>query len=313
MGGSLPPSSGCPPRTVMKMSMLGFMSTTTHFDAGRAVSTFREAAKLNLSEPTRQGSVVRLPGYGQVVMTGDLHGNKKNFAKLTKYAMLERTPARHVILHEMVHAEKQGDAIDPSHELIYLAAQYKCEFPEQVHFLQSNHELAQLTGYPIAKNGRLVLNDFNDSVAMAYGGDRSAEVLDAMNEFIASFALAAVTENGVWMSHSLPSIHDMPTFDPEVFGRAVTLDDLRDNKTIFNLVWGRRHTAEQLAQLAETLGVQIFITGHQPQEMGFAVEFDRLIILASDHNHGVFLPFDLSKPLTVEDLVHNLRKFVAIA
>lgn len=289
------------------------MSTSTHFDAGQAVSTFRKAAKLNLSEPTRKGSVVRLPGYGQVVMTGDLHGNKKNFEKLQKYAMLDRTPARHVILHEMVHAERQGDNIDPSHELIYLAAQYKVEFPDQVHFLQSNHELAQLTGYPIAKNGRLVINDFNDSVAMAYGGDRAAEVLDAMNEFIASFALAAVTENGIWMSHSLPSVHDMPTFDPEVFDRTPSIEDLRDNKTIFNLVWGRRHTAEQLDKLGELLKARIFITGHQPQEMGFDVEFDRLIILASDHNHGVFLPFDLSKNLTVDDLVNNLRKFVAIA
>ena len=289
------------------------MSTTTHFDAGQAVSTFRKAASLNLSEPARMGAVVRLPGYGQVVMTGDLHGNKKNFQKLQKYAMLDRTPARHVILHEMVHAEKQGDVIDPSHELLYLAAQYKVEFPDQVHFLQSNHELAQLTGYPIAKNGRLVINDFNDSVAMAYGGDRAAEVLDAMNEFIASFALAAATENGIWMSHSLPSVHDMPTFDPEVFNRTLSIEDLRDNKTIFNLVWGRRHTAEQLDKLGELLGANIFITGHQPQEMGYDVEFDRLIILASDHNHGVFLPFDLSKSLTVDDLVNNLRKFVAIA
>lgn len=289
------------------------MAATTHFDANQAVSAFRKAASLNLSDSTRQGSITRLPGYGQVVMTGDMHGNKKNFEKLRKYAMLERTPARHVILHEMVHAERQGDSLDPSHELIYLAAQYKCEFPEQVHFLQSNHELAQLTGYPIAKNGRLVINDFNDSVAMAYGGDRAAEVLDAMNEFIASFSLAAVTDNGVWMSHSLPSIHDMPTFDPEVFKRSLSMDDLRDNKSIFNLVWGRKHTAEQLEKLGEMLGAKIFITGHQPQEMGYAVEFDRLIILASDHNHGVFLPFDLSKPLTTEDLVRNLRKFVAIA
>lgn len=295
------------------MAIFSVMSTSTHFDASRAVEAFREAARLNRECPLRLGSIVRLPGYGQAVMTGDIHGHKKNFEKLRQYAMLDRAPARHVILHEMVHAEKHGDALDHSHEVLLLAAQFKCEYPEQVHFLQSNHELAQFTGYPIAKNGRLVINDYNDAVAVAYGGDKAEDVLAAMNEFIASFALAVVTQNRVWMSHSLPNIHDMDEFDVSVFQRDLSPADLRVNKTAFHLVWGRRHTREQLDQLADALDVDIFITGHQPQEMGFTVEFDRLIILASDHNHGTFLPFDLSRPQTVDDLVKNVRKFVAIA
>lgn len=294
------------------MALFSVKSSTTHFDPKKASDTFREAATLNASDALRAGSIIRLPAYGQAVMTGDIHGNKKNFEKLQRYAMLDRAPARHVILHEMVHAEKQGAAPDSSHEVLLMAAAYKCEYPDQVHFLQSNHELAQLTGYPIAKNGRLVINDYNDSVAQAYGAKNAADVLAAMNEFIASFSLAVVTSNRVWMSHSLPNIHDMDDFDVSVFQRDLTPADLRDNKTVFNLVWGRRHTEEQLAQLAQLLDVDIFITGHQPQEMGFCVEFDRLIILASDHNHGTFLPFDLSRPQTVEDLVRNIRKFVAI-
>ncbi len=288
------------------------VKSTTSYDPKYACDTFCEAARLNTADPLRAGSILRLPGYGQAVMTGDIHGNKKNFEKLQRYAMLDRAPARHVILHEMVHSEKQGDAPDLSHEVLLMAAAYKCEFPEQVHFLQSNHELAQLTNYPIAKNGRLVINDFNDSVALAYGAKHAPDVLAAMNEFIASFSLAVVTPNRIWMSHSLPNIHDMDEFDVGVFRRELTPDDLRNNKTVFNLVWGRRHTADQLAALAAALDVDIFMTGHQPQEMGFTVEFDRLIILASDHNHGTFLPFDFSRQQTVDDLVRNIRKFVAI-
>ncbi len=295
-----------------KMAIFSFMSTTTHFDPSAAVTAFREAARLNNEDPHRQGGIIRLPAYGQCVMTGDLHGHVKNFEKLQRYAMLDRAPARHVILHEMVHAEKRGDAIDHSHELLLLAAKYKCEFPEQVHFLQSNHELAQFTGYPIAKNGRLVLNDYNDSVAMAYGGERADEVLRAMNEFIGSFPLAVITPNRIWMSHSLPNACDMDDFDLTVFQRVPTPEDLQYNKSIFNLVWGRNQTTEQLEAFGQAVGADIFMTGHQPQEMGYTVEFDRLIILASDHNHGSFLPFDLSKPQTVEELVKNIRKFVAI-
>ena len=289
------------------------ISTTGQFDADQAIATFREAARLNLEDPLRKGAVIHFPGYGQVVMTGDLHGHRKNLAKLEKYAMLDRVPARHVILHEIVHADIHPSEIDHSHEALLEAARYKCEFPEQVHFLQSNHELAQLTDYPIAKNGRAVLEDFNAGVATTYGANRASGVLAAISEFIASFALAARTANRVWMSHSLPNFYDMDEFSADIFDRSPTIEDLHENKSIFHLVWGRRYTAEQLDVLGRLLDADIFITGHQPQEMGYAVMLDRLIILASDHNHGSFLPFDLSKKQTAQDLIRNIRKFVAVA
>lgn len=282
-------------------------------DPQRAVDTFREAAARNLDDPYRDGSVVRLPGYGQAVMTGDLHGNHDNLTKLQRYAMLERAAARHVILHEIVHSETAQRAVDHSHEVLLRAAQYKCEFPEQVHFLQSNHELAQMTAYPIAKNGRAVIDDFNNSVEFAYGSDMAGLVLDSINEFIETFPIAVRTENRIWMSHSLPNDYDMGDFDAELFSRPLRPADLADHGPVFRLVWGRRHSAAQFEKLSEILDVDLFILGHQPQETGFEVRFDRLIILASDHNHGTFLPFDLSKPQKIEDLVANIRKFVAVA
>jgi hypothetical protein len=282
-------------------------------DPDVAAATFREAARLNYQDPCRKGAILHLPAYGQAVMTGDLHGHRRNLAKLEKYAMLERVAARHVILHEMAHADVQLAQVDHSHEVMLAAAQYKCAFPEQVHFLQSNHELAQLTDYPIAKNGRAVLEDFNAGVAMAYGAGRASSVLAAIGEFIASFPLAGRTENRVWMSHSLPNHYDMDEFTTAIFDSVPTIEDLHENRAIFNLVWGRRYTQEQIEELARLFDVDIFITGHQPQEMGFGVFFERLIILASDHNHGTFLPFDLSKPQTVQELIRNIRKFVAVA
>lgn len=288
-------------------------NSNSGYNADEAVRTFRDAARLNREDPCRDGSIIRLPSYGQVVMTGDLHGNDKNFEKLKRYAMLDRTPARHVILHEMVHADLVARTdVDHSHNLLLSAAAYKREFPEQVHFLQSNHELAQLTGYLIAKNGRVVIEEFNIAVEAAYGKRRSADVLSSINEFIASFPIAVRTPNRVWMSHSLPNAHDMDEFDVEIFNREITMTDLQSNRTLFSLVWGRRHTQEQLDALAARLDVDTFIVGHQPQEMGFAHLLGRLIILASNHNHGVFLPFDLSKPRSPEDLVSAIRKFVEV-
>jgi hypothetical protein len=284
------------------------------FDAGRAEDAFREAARLNLEDPLRDGSIIRLPPYGQVVMTGDLHGNRRNLEKLQKYAMLDRVAARHVILHEIAHTDPLHPLDeDNSHEVMLSAAQYKCHFPDQIHFLQSNHELAQLTHYPIAKAGAAVIERFDQAVAGAYGREAAPKVLEAIDEFIASLPFAATAPNRVWMSHSLPDVYDMNEFDVGVFQRRLTRAELWENRTVFHLVWGRYHNQQHIDRLAQLLDADVFITGHQPQEMGFDFQFGRLIILASDHNHGSFLPFDLSKRYTAEDLIRNIRKFVAVA
>lgn len=289
-------------------------SNTTKPDAVLAAETYRRAAQLNWEEANRKGGVIELPGYGQAVMTGDLHGHRRNFDKLQKYAMLDRVAARHVILHEMIHEELQGPAdVDTSHELLLRAAEYKCQYPDQVHFLQSNHELAQFTGYAIAKNGRVVIEEFNRGLEIAYGRENGRMVLLAINDFLASFPAVIRTKNRIWLSHSLPSVQGMREFDVQSLEQLRTPRDMNDSRSVFQLVWGRNHTREQIEQLAATLGVDTFILGHQPQEMGFTVVLDRIIILASDHNHGVFLPFDLSKQLTVEDLVKSIRKFAEVA
>ena len=57
----------------------------------------------------------------------------------------------------------------------------------------------------------------------------------------------------------------------------------------------------------------MIVTGHQPQEMGYSVNGDKHLIIASDHNQGVFLPIDLAQTIYDRDrLVERLTKFVAI-
>ncbi len=282
--------------------------------AADAIDVLRQAAELNWNDPYREGSMLQMPGFGQIVMTGDLHGHFRNFDKLQKYAMLDRAPARHVVLHEMVHKDVQvpGDP-DDSHLLLVMAAAYKCEFPDQVHFLQSNHELAQFTGYTIAKNGRIVIDDYNNAVRQTYGERQGEEVLAAMSDFIAAFPLAIRTPNRVWMSHSLPDIHNMDQFDPTIFKKPMTRAEIADSRSAFLLVWGRRHTPEHIQRLADAFDVDIMITGHQPQDQGMGLYHDRLIILDSSHNHGTFLPFDLAKPQTPEGLMPRIRKYVEVA
>lgn len=281
-------------------------------EAAQAVDVLLEAARLIREDPLRNGSQLVFPNYGQVVMTGDLHGHRRNFEKLKKFCDLAHFGVRHVILHEIIHEEIgfAGEQ-DTSHEVLLEAARWKCEFPDQVHFLLSNHDLAQVNRHEITKNGRVVTKTFEEGVQDAYGTGADT-VLRAIYSLIRSLPLAGRTANRVLLSHSLPGPRDLPAFDPSVLLRVPTEADLASRGSAHSLVWGRYHTEAVLTALRELLDVDFFICGHQPQEMGYDVLYDRMLILASEHNHGVFLPLDLKKPVTLDTLTRNIRPFAGV-
>lgn len=285
---------------------------TAPTSAATAAELFRTAAELNRSDPCRKQNVLHFPNYGQVVMTGDLHGHVGNFDKLRRYARLADAPTRHVMLHELIHIDTLPGAADASHYMLLDAARYKCEFPDQVHFLQSNHELSQLTGHNILKNGRAVVDDFRRSVLDAYGAG-GPRVYDAILELLASYPIAARTPNRVWLSHALPASDEMARFDRSIFDRDIKRLDYEPGGPIYQLVWGRRFTPDSLDEFARITDADLFVMGHIPQESGYDVRLGRILILASDHSHGVFLPIDLARPCTTETLVEHIRKYVAVA
>jgi len=280
-------------------------------DAETACRYLHEAAQLNREDPNRHGSLLTFGSAGQLVMTGDLHGNLRNFEKLQRFCRLNRSPARSVILHELIHEEPEtNDQPDLSIDLLVRAAAWKCEFPDNVFFLQSNHELAQLLGQEITKGGRSVLRDFDRGVAVRYGDDVDI-VLKGVHDYLGSLPLAARTANGIFMAHSLPDPMALDEFDPTVLEREPTAADLAPGGSAYSLVWGRFHSAGAADYLAERLDAEVFLVGHTPQEDGYA-KVGRLLILASDHAHGVFLPIDLSRHYTADQLERNIRKFVSV-
>ena len=281
--------------------------------AEHVIEVFETATEENQVSSLREGQVVKLPEGAEVWVAGDLHDHQRNFDKFLRAADLPNHPHRHVVLQELIHGDKiDAKGAEGSWEMLYRAAELKCDYSGQVHFLMANHDLAQIHGEGIMKAGISVCEAFNAGVRRDFK-DRGAGVTVAITEFLLSLPLAVRAPNGLFMCHSLPTDEQIAHFDYTVFDRPATGNDYkRRTGPVYQLVWGRKTSPAGAAAFAEKVGAKLIVVGHQPQESGYAVVGDRLLIIASDHNQGVFVSTDLSQDYDMDKLVENVHKFVAV-
>ena len=281
--------------------------------ADQVIETFGAATEENQISALREHQVVKLPAEGEVWVAGDIHDHTRNFEKFLRAADLANNPQRHVVLQELIHGDKiDASGAEGSWEILYRAAELKCDYSGQVHFLLANHDLAQIHGEGIMKAGVGVCEAFNAGVKRDFG-DRHAVVTVALAEFLLSLPLAVRAPNGLFMCHSVPTDEQLKSFDYSIFNRPLTGPDYkRRTGPVYQLVWGRKTSPAGLAEFADKVGAKLLIAGHQPQESGFAVVGDRLLIIASDHNQGVFVTADLTEDYDMDQLVDRVQKFVAL-
>lgn len=248
---------------------------------------------------------------GRLIATGDLHDNPLHFMRLIEASGMnsERPPA-HLTLHEIIHPDQLLGEVDFSYRALTRVAQLKADFPEHVHTLLANHELAQIVGSGIVKNGIRVVEAFNDGIRHTFG-DEAEDVIGAINEFVRSMPLALrchTARGDILCAHSLPGTAVMGRFDATILERDLTPDDYEPRKgSAHVMVWGRSYDAEQLEDLVERWGITMFILGHQYAPSGIELVPPNAIILNSDHDRGKYLDIDLSNPPTPEQCLWQAR------
>lgn len=283
-------------------------------NADNIVETLGAATEENQVSTLRNQQVVQLPEEGEVWIAGDIHDHRRNFEKFVKSADLARNPQRHLVLQELIHGDHyDANGAEESWKILVQAAELKADFPGQVHFLLANHDLAQVHGEGIMKGGQSVCEAFTAGVKRDFG-DRNALVTAAITEFLLSFPLAVRTHNGLFFCHSLPTDDEIRNYDFGVFNRPLTGPDYkRRTGPVYQLIWGRKTSAAGAQIFADKVGAKLLVTGHQPQEAGYAINGPNHLIIASDHNQGVMLALSLTDPYDMEGLLGRMRKFVSIA
>jgi len=186
------------------------------------------------------------------------------------------------------------------------------EFPGQVHFLLANHDLAQVYNQPIMKDGYDLTERFTRYLKMSAGSDFDS-ANKAFRNFMLTMPIAAITATGIFLSHSLPNARDLPTFDKEVLRRPLLEADLARGGSAHQLIWGRSQSQDVLNILSRAWWSDLFVCGHQAQDSGYGTIGDRMLIIDSSHNHGVFLHIDLARQYTMQDLTQSVRPLASIA
>ena len=276
------------------------------------INLFKKGAEANNADKYRQGNLICLPSNGSLVISGDIHGNWRNFERIYAHADLTNNPDRHLILQEIIHGgpeDSEGGCL--SYKLLLEAINCKMSFPGQVHFIMSNHDTAFITSNEVMKNGRKMNLAMESALNREFGQD-GPNIKIAIKEFLFSQPLAVKCDNRIWISHSLPNDRQIDKFDQQIFDNPIAIKDLIKPGSVYFLTWGRKHSQKLLNKLAGMFDVDIFVLGHQPQTQGWSQEGKNLIIIDSEHNHGCLLSISLEKSYTMDQLIEAIVPLASI-
>jgi hypothetical protein len=275
------------------------------------ISMLREASAANLATRGRVGNVVEIgPENGEEVMlTGDLHGHRRNFNLIRRIAALESVPERHLVMQEVCHGGPTypGSGGCMSHTILEDIARLKVHYPDRVHFLLGNHELAELTDYPIQKNKQMLNLMFRLGLEQMYGSE-TERVREALLDFLRTCPLAVRIAGGVFVCHSIPEGIDERPFDRTIFSRPLDPLEFYERGDIFHLVWGRDHRPENARAFAELMGARVLVHGHEPCSDGYAVPNPHQVIIDCCGDRACYVVLPTDRVWTQAEVVARIQR-----
>lgn len=277
--------------------------------ADQAIETLQRATEANRNTPARRGNVVELTADNcdDLMITADLHGQRLTFNRLCEIADLPAHPRRHLIMQEVCHGGPAypNGAGCMSHLMLEDVAALKAEYPERFHFLLSNHEMAELTDFPIVKSKKMLNLQFRCGI-QEYYGDSADRVRKAYQDFIGSCPLAVRLSQSVFICHSAPEGVEDKKFDATIFDRPLTEADMANHGTVFQLVWGRDFRESNAEAFAKLVHAEVLIHGHEPCPTGYRAPNSRQIIIDCCSQPACYVILKPGDNLTQANIVERI-------
>lgn len=281
-------------------------------DPAKLLTTIQRATERLRAHPSRRGALVELEAadVDDVCVVGDLHGHFEVLASVLKIAALDKHPKRHLIVQELVHdtrIDPDEEHIDRSHRTIDLVCALICQYPTRVHYLLGNHELSEITGRSIAKNGHALNELFRKGVTNDYASHVDV-LMHAYLELFRSLPLAVRLPNRVLACHTVPDALSLEKFDRAVFETGVWTDDsTKRGGTVYAMTWSRDDSAETADKFANWIDADLFVCGHQPCDDGFRQSNHRTLIVDGTDPAPAYALFSAQAPLTMDQLRATAR------
>ncbi|GEM_PF-67988 len=290
------------------MGLLGMLT-----GQGKVVRLFEEAAEALRADKWRKGDLVVLPAQGDLILTGDIHGNLDNYEEIVARAALAKNPQRHLILHELIH-DFCNRGRDFSYEILQEAAELKIAHPDRVHIVLGNHELAEAEGAPIKKDGRVIPLVFSESRMKALGSTGN-QIREAAKKFILALPAGVKTPANVWFSHSTPakamSKFSLGLMEKDVSAASVSMiargDAVLKAEVVKDMVWGRDHSVPSAAAFAQKVGCEVLVVGHEFAVDGLLAPNRNHLILDSTRENACILHLKLDQKYTHRQLIERVQ------
>ncbi len=281
------------------------------------IGLFEEAAEANLNDAYRKGDLLILPPTGDTIISGDIHGNLENFDRLLEIADLDNNPERHLIVHELIHNIYRSAMMpDNSWEILIELAALKIKHPNNIHIVIGNHELSEIQGRAIMKNGSTIPLIFGDPKASSKKfGKKLSEIKTAVLNFMKTQLVGVRHRGGLWMSHSIPSkrLHQfsLSVFDGSSKTTGVATLQIAQEQfkesLIEDLTWGRDFSDKNVKAFLSKVKARVAVIGHEPCDKGYGVPHPNVVILDSKDEHGVFLYLKNNHKYTPNDVVKSVQ------
>jgi len=275
------------------------------------IAAYRQAAEANRRTPGREGNVVVITPElaDDVLVTADLHGHRRNFNAIRKLADLDNHPRRHLIMQEVCHGgptyPENGGCM--SHAMLEDVAKLKAKYPDRVHFILSNHELAEMTEYPILKAKKMLNLLFRMGMQVMYG-PAIDKVREAMVAFLKSCPLAVRLPGEVVVCHTLPEQVDRKGFDTSILEKQLEAIDYKEHGRVFEMVWGRDFRRENAVAFAQAISANVLIHGHEPCSNGFDVPNDVQVILDCTGDKATYLLLPTDRTFSHSEIVGRIAR-----
>ncbi|MEZ6140569.1 MAG: metallophosphoesterase [Zavarzinella sp.] len=278
-------------------------------DAEKLITMIYRAIEAVRSTAGRRGKLIELNSAHEVIVVGDLHGNLDNFKRILPELQLKDNPHRHLVLQEVIHGKHSyPTGGDKSHQLLDVFCAMKSQFPQQVHLIMGNHELSQWIDRPIVKGGTNNNDRFLAGIAEYYGATHVDRIEDAYKKLFKMLPLAIRTSNRVFISHSIPgkkyrdqfALHHLETDSPPN-------QDLLPGGSIYELLWGRDVSEENVKNFLGKVACDWLITGHIPCDNGYLLPNPHQVVIETSELPGAYIRFATNIPLNHELLVSGIK------